>query len=76
MTIQLDNIKYKLHDEETNPENEITELDFELPSKLEIKQESIDNLFGTDFSFDRDIVELISCRTGFEPESFTHQIVE
>jgi hypothetical protein len=74
MTIQLDNIKYNLHDEETNPDNEITAIDFELPSKLEIKQEVIDNLYGEDFSFDRDIKELISCHTGFEPESFTHTI--
>jgi hypothetical protein len=70
MTIKLTDIKYDLYDAETNPNDDLTNADFELPEELVIEQSKIDELFGDDFDIDRDIKELISCHTGFEPASY------
>jgi hypothetical protein len=70
MTIKLTDIKYGLYCAETNPNDDLTNADFSLPDELVIEQNTIDELYGEDFDFDRDIVELIGCQTGFEPKSY------
>ena len=74
MTIQINNIKYNLKDTETNPNNDIKPHDFYLPTSLSVPQDSIDKLFGEDFNMERDLNELVTCHTGFEPSSFDHSI--
>jgi hypothetical protein len=75
MIIKITNIEYDLHDEETNPNNEITPEDFELPSNLVIEQKAIDKLYGEDFSVEADLQELITCHTGFEPKKYDHEVI-
>jgi hypothetical protein len=70
MTIKLTDITYNLHDPETNPKDDLVNRDLDLPNELVIEQKAIDELFGQDFDIDRDIKELISCQTGFEPGSY------
>lgn len=75
MTIKITNIEYDLHDPETNPDNEITAKDFELPRALIIEQKSIDKLYEGDFSIECDLQELITCHTGFEPNKYDHEVI-
>jgi hypothetical protein len=75
MTIKITNIEYDLYDEETNPNNEITAEDFELPPTLVIEQKSIDKLYGEDFSVEADLHDLITCHTGFEPKKYNHEVI-
>lgn len=75
MTIKITNIEYDLHDPETNPNNEITAKDFELPRALIIEQKSIDKLYGEDFSVESDLTDLIACHTGFEPNKYDHEVI-
>jgi hypothetical protein len=75
MTIKIDNLTYDLSDPETNPDNTIKASAFELPSSLVIEQEAIDKLYGQDFEATRDMAELISCHTGFEPNNYTYEVV-
>jgi len=70
MTIKLADIKYNLYDPETNPKDDLTNADFSLPDELTIYQKTIDELYGEDFDFDRDISELIATQTGFEPAGY------
>jgi len=75
MTIKITNIEYDLYDEETNPNDEITAKDFELPQALVIEQKAIDTLYGEDFSVDSDLNDLITCHTGFEPKNYNHEVI-
>ena len=75
MTIKITDIEYDLYDEETNPNNEITPEDFELPSGLIIEQKSIDKLYGEDFDLGADLADLITCHTGFSVKSFNHEVI-
>ena len=75
MTIKITNIEYDLHDPETNPNNEITAKDFELPRALIIEQTAIDKLYGEDFSVEADLQDLITCHTGFEPNKYDHEVI-
>jgi hypothetical protein len=70
MTIKLTDIKYDLYDAETNPKDNLSNRDLDLPDELTIDQKTIDELYGDDFDFDRDIAELIGCQTGFEAKSY------
>ena len=75
MTIKISNIEYDLYDEETNPNNEITSEDFELPSSLIIEQKSIDELYGEGFDLKADLSDLIACHTGFSVLNFNHEVI-
>jgi hypothetical protein len=75
MTIKVSNIEYDLYDEETNPNNEITPEDFELPSSLIIEQKSIDELYGEGFDIKADLRDLITCHTSFNVLNFEHEII-
>lgn len=69
MTIKLTNIKYDLYDAETNPNDDLTNEDLDLPSELIIEQKTIDDIFQGDFDLQRDLQELIGCLTGFDAVS-------
>lgn len=69
MTIKLTNIKYDLYDAETNPSDDLTNEDLDLPNELVIEQKTIDELFEGDFDLQRDLSELIRCLTGFDAVS-------
>ena len=72
MKIELSNIQYDLFDEETNPNDDLTAKDFELPTSFVIEQKSIDENYGEDFNIETDLADLISCHTGFSVKSFEH----
>ena len=75
MTIKVTNIEYDLFDEETNPNDDITPADFELPSKLTIEQKDINKFYGEDFDVDTDLPDLISCFTGFFTQGFKYEVI-
>lgn len=75
MKIKVTDIEYDLFDEETNPNNEITAADFELPTSFIIEQEMIDKAYGEDFDKEADLADLISCHTGFCIKSFSHEVI-
>ena len=75
MTIKISNIEYDLYDQETNPNNEITPQDFELPSSLIIEQKSIDELYGEGFDLKADLSDLIACHTGFPASTYNHELI-
>jgi hypothetical protein len=75
MTIKITDIEYDLYDEETNPNNEITPEDFELPPNLVIEQKAIDELYGEGFDLNSDLADLITCHTGFGVTGFKHEVI-
>ena len=75
MTIKITDIEYDLFDEETNPNNDITAEDFELPTSFIIEQKAIDELYGEDFDTESDLADLISSHTGFCVTSFKHEVI-
>lgn len=75
MFIKVFNIDYDLHDPETNPNNEITPEDFELPSEFIIDQNFIDRYYGDDFNAESDIEEAITCHTGFSAVKYEYEVL-
>jgi hypothetical protein len=82
MTIKITDIEYDLYDVETNPLNEITPEDYELPKEIVITQDTIDKLYGMDpdsgqslFKLDQDIKELVECHTGFGTTNFKFNVL-
>ena len=75
MKIELTNIQYDLFDEETNPNDDLTAEDFELPTSFIIEQKTIDESYGEDFDIEADLADLISCHTGFNVKSFDHTVI-
>jgi len=67
MKIKVSNITYNLYDAETNPNNDLTPQDFDLPSELMLDEE-IENL-------EEDLVDTINSHTGFEVDKFEYQVI-
>ena len=67
MKIKVSNITYNLHDGETNPNNDLTPQDFDLPTELMLEEE-IENL-------EEDLVDTINSHTGFEVDKFDFEVI-
>lgn len=68
MKIKVSNITYDLYDKETNPNNDLSPEDFDLPSELMIEE--------NDLSLeDEDIVDVINSYTGFPVDKFKYEVL-
>lgn len=68
MKIQVSNITYNLYDFETNPNNDLTARDFDLPSELMI-DEQIENI-------EQELIDIINSHTGFEVDTFQYRVID